>query len=422
MAPPLVRGGALVRRRLAGVVFLLVLGLLVELTVALYRKQFSPVVRVALQTDRVGNQLTVHADVKVRGIVVGEVRRISSHGDGATLELAILPDRARSIPQSVSAQLLPKTLFGEKEVALVLPPDGPGRHLRSGDVIPQDRSTTALETETALNDLLPVLQSLRPAELSMTLNALSGALRGRGNRLGANAVRTGAYLRRLNPELPRLAQDMQGLADDTNTTADVVPDLVRVLDNLSFSSRSLVQQRSTLDGFLRTTGTFAGSAQTLLAQDEQRFVALARDSRPSLDLYARDSPGYPCLLNRLVAAEKETERTFGGGQPGLHITLEVVRDKGGYSPGEEPRYRDTSGPTCFGLGPRPVRPFPVYRNSQDGYRDGDPPEQPGTGPGRSTPSAWYAPMVDTPVVGAEQQVSLPQGMSSFGALLVTVLA
>ena len=350
MSAPVVAGrAAQARRRLSGVAFLLVIAGLVYLTVLLYQKAFTPVVHVTLKANRIGNQLSAPADVKIRGLVVGEVRAVHSTGDGATIDLALQPDKVRMIPSNISAALLPKTLFGEKFVDLVLPAQTSPRHVREGDVIGQDRSSTALETEKVLDDLLPVLQSLRPAELSMTLNALSAALRGRGNKLGNNFARTGIYLRQLNPELPRLAQDMQGLADFTNNTADATPDLLRVLDNFSANSRNLVQEKGSLDSFLRTTNTFSVSAQSLLAQNEQRFISLASASLPSLNLYAQYSPEFPCLASGLAAYEPIVEKTFGGSQPGLHITLELNRDRGGYVPGQEPKYRDNRPPYCMGL-------------------------------------------------------------------------
>lgn len=371
MSAPLRTGAARVRQRLLGVAFLVVLSLLVGLTVGLYQKAFTPVVHVTLEADRVGNQLTKGADVKARGVVVGEVRALHSHGDGATLDLALDPARAKLLPRDVTAQLLPKTLFGEKFVALGVPDGDTARPLREGDVITQDRSSTALETETAVNDLLPLLRSLKPQDLSMTLNALSTALRGRGDALGANLTRTAAYLRRVDPQLPTLGADLGGLADLTQTTADVAPQLLQVLDNLSYSSRSLVDQRAALDRFLAASSTFAGSADRLLRANQDRLVALARDSLPSLAVYAEQAPGYDCLLASLAASEPTLEKAFGGGQPGLHLTLELNRDNGGYVAGQEPQYGDTGGTTCRGLDPaHPERPLPLYYNPYDGYYDG----------------------------------------------------
>jgi phospholipid/cholesterol/gamma-HCH transport system substrate-binding protein len=373
MSVPVVTGPAAVRRRLAGVAFLLVLGLLVSLTIALYTKAFTPVVHVRLLADRAGNQLAVHADVKIRGVVVGEVRRVRSTGDGADLELALDPAQARRIPASVTAQLLPKTLFGEKEVVLV-GDTAAGPFLRDGATIPQDRSTTARETETAVNDLLPLLSALKPQELSTALGALSTALRGRGEELGANLARTAAYLGRLNPSLPTLQQDLAGLADVASSTADATPDLLRVLDNLAASSRQLVAERADLDAFLRGTTSFAATARQVVNDNETHLVRLAALSRPVLDVYARYAAGYPCMARALAYLETPIEATFGGAQGGLHITLEATQDNGGYDPTTSPRYGDTGGPIlCYSLDPaHPVVPARDYYNPYDGYYDGQP--------------------------------------------------
>ena len=352
------------RLRLSGVVFILVIAMLVGLTVLFYKKSFTPVAHVKLNADHVGNQLTVQADVKIRGLVVGEVRSVRSQGDGAVIDLALQPDKLRLIPANVTARLLPKTLFGEKFVELDLPSQASSAHLVDGSTIGQAK--TSLETEKALDDLLPLLQALKPAQLSMTLNALSGALRDRGDKLGNTLVTTAAYLKKLNPALPTLAADNQGLADFSNNTYQATPDLLRVLDNLSASSRNLVSERASLDAFLASTSSFAASAQSILAANETRLVKLARLSQPTLDLFARYSPEFPCLLAGLTAYEPIVEKTFGGLTPGLHITLEVTQDNGGYVVGQEPKYRDARAPYCNGL-PHPTVPA-GDASFDDGYR------------------------------------------------------
>lgn len=420
MAPPLRKGRALAMQRLSGVAFLGVLALLVSLSVALYNKDFTPTVDVALQTDRIGNQLSVHADVKIRGVVVGEVRRIRANGSRATLSLALDPGKAKLIPRDVKAQLLPKTLFGEKEVVLLAPDLSSGEHLRSGDVISQDDSTTARETETALNDLLPLLRALKPQELSTTLDALATAVRDRGQKLGDSWVKQAAYLKALNPSLPTLQQDMQGLADLTNTYADAAPALLQTLDNLSFSSRSVVDQRAQLDAFLRSTRDFAATAQAITAQNEQRFVDLASSSRPVLDVYEKYAPVYACTLHSIVVQQVEVERTEGGLQGGLHITLEAIKDRnGGYDPTTTPKYKEVRDNQCFGMGAKHVIPYPNFANPQDGYRDGDPPEDPGQGPGGCCQSV-LAQYESAPRPVARR--SFPSGSTGLEMLLVAPLA
>jgi phospholipid/cholesterol/gamma-HCH transport system substrate-binding protein len=377
MAPPLVKGAARVRRLASGVAFIVVIALLVALSVGLYTKAFTKVVMVSLQTDRVGNQLSTHADVKLRGIRVGEVRRIHSSGQGATIQLALSNDLAHLIPSDASAQLLPKTLFGEKEVDLIAAPDSTARPIRAGDIITQDRSRTSIETERVLNDFLPLLQSLKPAQLSLTLNALSSGLRGRGERLGHNLAINADYFRQLNPELPAIMEDFRGLADVSESYAAASSDLLRLIDNSAAASRNLVDQKQELATFLSSTSTFAQSAEDFLRINDKSLVDLAAQSRPNLALYARFSPEYACMLHTLPKQEIVGEKTFGGVDPWLHITLEVTQDQGAYLPGDEPKFREPRGPTCFGLTGKPIVPMPAYYEPKDGYCDSEEAAQPG---------------------------------------------
>jgi virulence factor Mce-like protein len=368
MAPRPTGLSGLVKLRLSGVAFLVVIALLIALTIALYQKAFTPVVHVTLQADRVGNQLSPPADVKLRGLIVGEVRSVSSRGDGATIGLALDPSKVGLIPANVQAQLLPKTLFGEKFVDLVLPDAPSTRHLQAGDVIPQDRSSTAIETEKVLDDFLPLLQSLKPAELSLALNGMSSALRGRGDRIGHNLVLVDSYLRQFNPQLPALQQNFRGLADLANNYNKAAPDLLRLIDNFAAVSRNVVDQKTQLSTFLTSTTTFAGTSDRFLTANADRLITLASASLPSLLTYARYSPEFPCIARGLTAFEPRVERSFGGLQPGLHITLEAVHDNGAYTPGQEPKYLDDRGPQCYGLPGPPVPAADI--NFRDGYKDG----------------------------------------------------
>ena len=378
MSAPLVKGTAQLRRYAVGVVFIVVIAALVSLSVGLYTKAFTPVTMVDLKADRIGNQLSVHGDVKLRGLRIGEVRKVSSTGDGATIRLALDKDKARMVPSDVSARLLPKTLFGEKEVNLVIPEGGSSaRAIRGGDVIPQDRSETSIETERVLNDFMPLIQSLKPAQLSLTLNAVSSALRGRGDKLGHSFELNAAYFRQINPELPKILEDFRGLADLSDNYAAATPDILRLLDNFAASSRSLVDQRDELDAFLQSTTTFAKTADDFLRVNQKSLVQLAAANRPLLEVYKRYSPEYACMLHTLPKQEIVGEKTFGGVNPWLHITLEVTRDQGPYLNGDQPKFGEDRGPTCYGLTGKPIVPMPAYYEPHDGFCDQEEAAQPG---------------------------------------------
>jgi virulence factor Mce-like protein len=341
-----------------GIIFLVVLALLVGLAIASFQKRFTPVVMVTLETDRLGSQLQESSDVKLRGLVVGEVRHVSATPQGARLELALQPDEVARIPSNVSARLLPKTLFGERYVDLVTPASS-ARSIRAGDVIPQDRSRVSIELETVLDDLYPLLRTVQPAKLATTLNALSTTLDGRGDQIGRNLVLVDRYLKALNPSMPTIQKDISLLADTADLYTGVAPDFFRLTESLRIPNRTIVEKDRQLAAFLVGTAGFANDAAGFLRDNEQRIVQVGRVSRPTLQLLAEYSPTYPCVMSGMVNWLPRANAAFSDGT--FHITLEVVPPRQPYRPGEEPRWSDKRGPHCYGLptpGGSQSNPFP----------------------------------------------------------------
>ena len=63
----------LMNHRFLGIVFILLLVLAVWLVNAVFTQKFTSFDRVELNTDTIGLQLPGKADVKVRGVIVGQV-------------------------------------------------------------------------------------------------------------------------------------------------------------------------------------------------------------------------------------------------------------------------------------------------------------------------------------------------------------
>ncbi|WP_328415633.1 MCE family protein [Micromonospora sp. NBC_00389] len=355
------------RHRILGIVFIAVLTAALTASVLQYRKAFTPVDWVTLQAGRSGLQLSPGADVKVRGVVVGEVRSVGSEGAGATIRLALDPTSTPRIPADVSARLLPKTLFGERYVELVPPVGGNAVPIRDGAVIIQDRSSTAVELERVLDEALPLLQAVRPDQLAATLGAIAAALEGRGEQLGANVERLDAYLRQLNPAMPTIAEDVRKLAVVLDSYDAALPDLLALLRDVTVTARTVTDQRAQLAAFLADTTDTADATRSFLDRHGDQLIELGQVSRPVLQLLATYAPEYPCLMSGLVALQPRVEEVFSGGR--MHITLEVTRDGGKYEKGrDEPVYGAHGGPQCRGL-PQPGQPAPDVPVN-DGYDRG----------------------------------------------------
>jgi len=348
------------RRRLIGVVFLLVFALLVWLSVALYNKQFTPAAMVTLYTDSVGNEMHPGADVKVRGVQVGEVRQISADGTGAKMELAIQPAMVPEIPANVTALMVPTTLFGERYVDLVMPASPASARLTAGSVIRQDHSADAVELEKVLNNLLPLLQASEPDKLSVTLTAIAQGLQGHGTELGQTLVAANAYLHDYNRHLPALDTDIKRLAILARNLNQSAPDLVQALTDFTVTSQTFAAERASVSALYSTVTTASQDLQSFLDANSSNIIKLNADSVATLQILARYSPEFPCALRDLANFVPAADKLLGKGtkQPGLHIQAIIVlplgpNHIGRYVAGKDtPVFGDNLGPRCYPI------PFP----------------------------------------------------------------
>jgi len=324
------------------------------MTYAVFAKTFADVIHVEAVTSRAGLQLQPHADVKMRGVIVGEVRSIASDGDGARLDLALSPGEVSSIPSDVRALILPKTLFGEKYVELVVPDGASSVPIAAGDVI--RRADVSIEVEQVLNDSYPLLTAVEPAKLSYTLNALSTALEGRGERLGENLVRLDSYLKQLNPLVPSMVDDLSLLARVSDLYRGVLPDLAATLDNQVVTANTVVDKQRQLAALFDDVTGLSNTTRDFLQANGDNIIRLGRVSLPTLDALADYAPEYPCLargLENWIPHMSQAYRDYT-----LHITLETIPNQPtGYGPADDPTYAAVDAPTCIDL------PDPPYSQS-----------------------------------------------------------
>ncbi len=345
-------------RRGAGVVFLLVMAALATLAIQIYQEKFSDDVLVTLRADRIGNQLNESSEVKARGVVVGDVRAVHGGQSGATIELAMDPDKLARLPKDVSALLIPKTLFGERYVQLSIPDGSTAGPLAEGDVIRQDRSRNAIELERVFDDLLPVLKAVQPQKLATTLTAIATALDGRGERLGEAMVSTAAYLEEFNPNLPTLTQDLRALAEVSELYGDIAPDLLDALTDSSVTLNTVADQRVELTDLYAQVTRSAQDVTIFLRNNKENLIQLAASSRAPLELAAAYSPSFPCTLKAMTDLKPAVDKLLGAGtaEPGLHVELQVTDPRGKYVPGrDDPVWDATGGPRCYPSGVAPTR-------------------------------------------------------------------
>lgn len=345
------------RLLLAGIAYLVVSGLLLALSIAIYNKAFTDFTTVTLRADRAGLQLAEHGDVRYHGVLVGQVRDITQTQDEAVIKLGLYPSAAREIPQDVDASIMPTTLFGQKYVALQAPDKGGAVGLTDGTVIPRSKVHTSVELGQVLARLFPLLETVKPQDLSATLAALATALDGRGEAIGQSLDKLDSYLTDMNQHLPTLQEDLRLLAQVADTYNGAAPDLITTLANLTVTSKTITSKKGQLAGLFGDVTDLSDLSTQILQDNEVNAIRATKLSAPILALLDKYSPEYNCLLRGIAAYKPVLIKTFEGGRVKQYAEFPTTQRRG-YDQRDFPEYKDTRGPQCYGLPDNPPVPWP----------------------------------------------------------------
>ena len=338
------------RTRLLAALFLVIAVAFVATTIAVFNRAFTSSDSVTMFTDDMAYSLPNDADVKARGVLVGRVAGLEPDGDRVQVNMEFDPAFMDQLPANISGRLLPKTLFGERYVDLALP-DEPSGTLEPGATIEQDTRGNAVELGRVLDGLLPVLEAVPPQKLAGTLGALNQALAGRGDEIGASLVEIGQVFEGITEEMPALESGLADLATFSQTYSEALPDLINALDALRTTSDTVVQRRPDIAEGMERISRSAESLTGFLADNRSDIIALAADSRTSLQYLAEYTPARPCTVENFMVAFDRSDAILGVGDPhpGIRVAIEVINPKGRYVPNQdEPRFFDTRGPRCYG--------------------------------------------------------------------------
>ena len=334
----------------AGIAFVSVLAVLVGISIAIYDKKFTAKTMVTMKAERTGLQLARFGDVRMHGALVGYVDNVSSDGQHAQIRLALKPEAARGVPSDVSAQILPTTLFGQNYVELFPDRGGPAvSPMRDGAVIPASRVKTNIELQSILADLYPVLRDINPADVNATLYALSHALQGKGEDIGQTLDALSTYLSTMNSELPRLKTDMRLLADVATAYEKASPDLIKTLENVTVTSRTIKKKDDDLEQALSGLTGLAKITRVTLAENKKLLRAQVRSANPLFKLLATYSPEFPCSFQGLALQIPNTANVFQHAR--VHQTMELgTPQRTAYTAEDAPVYGEVGhGPWCLGL-------------------------------------------------------------------------
>ena len=338
--------GIKVRAAGAGLVLVILAAFL--LTGALYTHAFSDPAEVTVRTARAGLVMDPGNKVKMRGIEIGTVGDVRSTDSGAELILEIDRDQLDRIPADVEARIRATTVFGAKFVELVAPAQATSARLASGAVL--DATGVTTEINTVLKGLDRLLTGIDAADLNSTLTVLSRTLSGRGDDIATIAADADAYLTRLEPLLPALRRDLVEVARFARLGNEISPALLRILENASVTSTSVVDEQRALNQVLVDLSILGGDGARVLGVNGAALASLLANLRPTASTLRAYSSELPCLLLGLDETRKIMADVIGGTSAGLRARLTFRSELAPYTvPKDLPTDPVGRGPGCEGL-------------------------------------------------------------------------
>ncbi|GAA1542086.1 MCE family protein [Nocardioides humi] len=270
----------LARRGLIALVALAVVGAFITLR---SNGTFGSRPHVTAEVANAGGALRTGSDVKMNGVIVGKVSRISrAASGGVTVDMEMSKSDMDVIPGNVVARILPATVFGTTFVDLVVH-GSPSGELKAGAKVQADGTQETLELQQALDDIDRLVKALGPAELASAIGSAAEALDGRGGQIGATVRTLNGYLDRINPRMPQVRADLEALAATTRLVDQIAPDLLDATDDVLVTLHTIVTQEASLTALISGGTNLARTSSAFLKKNEKNLVDFINGSAVLLD-------------------------------------------------------------------------------------------------------------------------------------------
>ena len=180
------------------------------------------------------------SDVRVLGVRIGEVEKITPEGDRVRVELAY--DEGRKVPADAKAAIINSSVVSDRYLQL-LPVYRKGPVLQSGAVIPETRTAVPVELDRIFDSLHTTADALGP----------KGA-----NKDGSLSRLLGVSADNLDGQGENLNQTVEDLSQAVTTLSDGRKDLFGTVRNLQVFTAALAADDKSVRSFNTSLAEVAG--------------------------------------------------------------------------------------------------------------------------------------------------------------------
>ncbi|KIA61714.1 MlaD family protein [Nocardia vulneris] len=343
------RGPTMRQLLLAGVGGLVVFAVVLAFLMGRYTGYFVDKVNVVANLTTTGDGLPEKADVKFRGVLVGEVSdvEVAAKGELQKVQIEMKPEFAKGVPSNVTARVVPSNLFAVTSVELVF--NGPAdQFLREGSVIEEDRSAGTLALQDTLTTVRNILDRIDPMQFGRVLGTLSQALDGSGRMPGSTVERFDRWLQSVDDSIPNLGVMLGDLSASMHALNQSAPELLDVLGTSVDTARTIADRRTDLVALITGTSSTVDTVNDLFARNGDVGKQVTAGTSDMFGAVAADPSAITNTILNLSEMVRRMDTTFTWGPQqqqrwNAGITLTPYKP---YTVADCPRYGELAGPSC----------------------------------------------------------------------------
>ncbi len=218
-------------------------------------------------------------DVRVAGVVVGEVRKVEHHNRSQAL-VTIRVDDSVPVTDSTLVKIRFKNLVGERYVALLPGADAArAEALDDGARIPITHTEPSLDLNVLFNGFKPLFTALNPDEVNDLAENIIQVLQGEGGTVRSLLANTSSLTNTLADRDELIGQVVDNLSETLDTVNDHSDQLTSLVLDLKVWMKDLARDRKVIGGSLDHISNLTEVIADLLDEGRPLLKADIRELR-----------------------------------------------------------------------------------------------------------------------------------------------
>jgi phospholipid/cholesterol/gamma-HCH transport system substrate-binding protein len=259
-------------------------------------------------TDATG--LIAGDSVRIAGVKVGQVESIRV-ADRRVAEVSFSVQKGRRLPASVTASIKYLNMVGQRYIDLDQGSGPVGRSFATGDTIPLERTTPALDLTQLFNGFQPLFEGLSPNEINDLAGSIVQVLQGEGGTVDSLIKHVGSLTttvagkdKVIGEVIKNLNTVLKTVNDREAGFNDLVVTLQKLVTGFSGDRKPLGEAVVAMGDLTTVTADLLQDGREPLKKDIAELGRLSKrlgDNSPAIENFLRKTPAKMRAVTRLAS-------------------------------------------------------------------------------------------------------------------------